>query len=128
MTGIIIENIVKITAALLLMLIGVLGTYLTTLATKRAETANVSEALRALTEAAKTTVGELQQTIVEPLKAAAADGKLTPDEIADLRNMLVAQTKQKMLPSAINIINAAGADIEAIILGVGENLINKAKQ
>lgn len=102
MTDIIIENIVKITAALLLMLIGVLGTYLTTLAAKRAETANVSEALRALTEAAKTTVGELQQTIVEPLKAAAADGKLTPDEIADLRNMLVAQTKQKMLPSAIN--------------------------
>lgn len=128
MTDIIIENIVKITAALLLMLIGVLGTYLTTLAAKRAETANVSEALRALTKAAKTTVGELQQTIVEPLKAAAADGKLTPDEIADLRNMLVAQTKQKMLPSAINIINAAGADIEAIILGVGENLINKAKQ
>lgn len=128
MTDIIIENIVKITAALLLMQIGVLGTYLTTLAAKRAETANVSEALRALTEAAKTTVGELQQTIVGPLKAAAADGKLTPDEIADLRNMLVAQTKQKMLPSAINIINAAGADIEAIILGVGENLINKAKQ
>ena len=128
MTDIIIENIVKITAALLLMLIGVLGTYLTTLAAKRAETANVSEALRALTEAAKTTVGELQQTIVGPLKAAAADGKLTPDEIADLRNMLVAQTKQKMLPSAINVINAAGADIEAIILGVGENLINKAKQ
>lgn len=128
MTDIIIENIVKITAALLLMLIGVLGTYLTTLAAKRAETANVSEALRALTEATKTTVGELQQTIVGPLKAAAADGKLTPDEIADLRNMLVAQTKQKMLPSAINIINAAGADIEAIILGVGENLINKAKQ
>ena len=128
MTDIIIENTVEITAALLLMLIGVLGTYLTTLAAKRAETANVSEALRALTEAAKTTVGELQQTIVGPLKAAAADGKLTPDEIADLRNMLVAQTKQKMLPSAINIINAAGADIEAIILGVGENLINKAKQ
>lgn len=128
MTDIIIENTVKITAALLLMLIGVLGTYLTTLAAKRAETANVSEALRALTEAAKTTVGELQQTIVGPLKAAAADGKLTPDEIADLRNMLVAQTKQKMLPSAINVINAAGADIEAIILGVGENLINKAKQ
>ncbi len=128
MTDIIIENVVKITAALVLMLIGVLGTYLTTLAAKRAETANISEALRALTEAAKTTVGELQQTIVEPLKAAAVDGKLTSDEIAKLRDMLVAQTKQKMLPSAINIINAAGADIEAIILGVGENLINKAKQ
>lgn len=128
MTDIIIENIVKITAALVLMLIGVLGTYLTTLAAKRAETANISEALLALTEAAKTTVGELQQTIVGPLKAAAVDGKLTSDEIAKLRDMLVAQTKQKMLPSAINIINAAGADIEAIILGVGENLINKAKQ
>lgn len=128
MADIIIENIVKIAAALLLMLIGVLGTYLTALASKRAETANIAEALRSLTEAAKTTVGELQQTVVGPLKEAAADGKLTSDEIAKLRDMLVAQTKQKMLPSAINIINAAGADIEAIILGVGENLINKAKQ
>ena len=72
MADIIIENIVKITAALLLMLIGVLGTYLTALASKRAETANVAEALRSLTEAAKTTVGELQQTVVNPLKEAAA--------------------------------------------------------
>ena len=84
MADIIIENIVKITAALLLMLIGVLGTYLTALASKRAETANVAEALRSLTEAAKTTVGELQQTIVNPLKEAAADGKLTQEEYDSL--------------------------------------------
>ena len=94
MADIIIENIVKITAALLLMLIAVLGTYLTALASKRAETANVAEALRSLTEAAKPS----------------------------------AETKRKMLPSTINLINGAGADIEAIILGVGESLINKAKQ
>lgn len=128
MADIIIENIVKITAALLLMLIGVLGTYLTALASKRAETANVAEALRSLTEAAKTTVGELQQTVLNPLKEAAADGKLTKAEIASLRDMLIAETKRKMLPSTINLINGAGADIEAIILGVGESLINKAKQ
>ena len=42
--------------------------------------------------------------------------------------MLITETKRKMLPSTINLINGAGADIEAIILGVGESLINKAKQ
>lgn len=128
MTEVIIENAVKIIAALLLMLIAVLGTYLTALAGKRAETANLHEALKALTDAAKTTVGELQQTVVDPLKEAAADGKLTPDEIKYLRDMLVDKTKTKMLPATLGIINAAGADIEAIILGVGESLINKNKQ
>ena len=126
--GLIILATLGFAAALLLMLIGVLGTYLTALASKRAETANVAEALRSLTEAAKTTVGELQQTVVNPLKEAAADGKLTKAEIASLRDMLIAETKRKMLPSTINLINGAGADIEAIILGVGESLINKAKQ
>lgn len=128
MTEVIIENAVKIIAAALLMLIAVLGTYLTALAGKRAETANLHEALKALTDAAKTTVGELQQTVVDPLKEAAADGKLTPDEINYLRDMLVDKTKTKMLPATLGIINAAGADIEAIILGVGESLINKNKQ
>lgn len=128
MTEVIIENAVKIIAALLLMLIAVLGTYLTALAGKRAETANLHEALKALTDAAKTTVGELQQTVVDPLKEAAADGKLTPDEINYLRDMLVDKTKTKMLPATLGIINAAGADIEAIILGVGESLISKNKQ
>lgn len=128
MTEVIIENAVKIIASALLMLIAVLGTYLTTLAGKRAETANLHEALKALTDAAKTTVGELQQTVVDPLKEAAADGKLTPDEINYLRDMLVDKTKSKMLPATLGIINAAGADIEAIILGVGESLISKNKQ
>ena len=128
MTEVIIENAVKIIAALLLMLIGVLGTYLTALAGKRAETANLHEALKALTDAAKTTVGELQQTVVDPLKESAADGKLTPDEINHLRDMLVDKTKMKMLPATLGIINAAGADIEAIILGVGESLISRSKQ
>ena len=128
MADIIIENIVKLTAALLLMLIGVLGTYLTALSAKRAETANLHNALRELVDAAKITVGELQQVMVGPLKEAAADGKLTPEEITRLRCTLVAETKRKLLPATLDLINAAGTDIEAIILGVGESFINKNKQ
>lgn len=123
MTDMIIENLVRIAAALLLMLVGVLGTYLTALAARRAETANLREALDGLTAAARTTVLELQQTTVEPLKAAAADGKLTEDEITALRAMLQQKTREKLLPSALELINAAGADVEALITGAAESLI-----
>ena len=123
MTDMIIENLVRITAALLLMLVGVLGTYLTALAARRAETANLREALDGLTAAARTTVLELQQTTVEPLKAAAADGKLTEDEITALRALLQQKTREKLLPSALELINAAGADVEALITGAAESLI-----
>lgn len=123
MTDMIIENLVRIAAALLLMLVGVLGTYLTALAARRAETANLREALDGLTAAARTTVLELQQTTVEPLKAAAADGKLTEDEITALRALLQQKTREKLLPSALELINAAGADVEALITGAAESLI-----
>lgn len=123
MTDIIIENLVRIAAALLLMLVGVLGTYLTALAGRRAETANLREALDGLTAAARTTVLELQQTTVEPLKAAAADGKLTEAEITALRALLLQKTREKLLPSTLELINAAGADVEALITGAAESLI-----
>lgn len=123
MTDMIIENLVRIAAALLLMLVGVLGTYLTALAARRAETANLREALDGLTAAARTTVLELQQTTVEPLKAAAADGKLTEDEITALRALLQQKTREKLLPSTLELINAAGADVEALITGAAESLI-----
>ena len=128
MAEIIIENLVKIAAALLLMLVGVLGTYLTALASRRAETKNLHDALYELTNAARVTVCELQQTTVEPLKAAAADGKLTEDEIAALRALLLQKTREKLLPATLELINAAGADIEALITGAAEAMINAMKQ
>lgn len=127
MADIIVENIVKLTAALLLMLIGVLGTYLTALVGRRTECARLQEAMASLTDAACMTVLELQQTTVEPLKAASADGKLSAGEIAELRLLLIEKTKEKLLPATLELINAAGADIEAMITGAAESMINRIK-
>ena len=73
------------------------------------------------------TVLELQQTTVEPLKAASADGKLSAEEIAELRLLLIDKTKEKLLPATLELINAAGADIEAMITGAAESMINRIK-
>ena len=84
MTDVILTEAVKIVGALLLMLIGVLGTWLTALMAKRTELSTVNAAKDELIFAAQQTVGELEQTIVNDLKAANLDGKLTQEEIASL--------------------------------------------
>ena len=73
------------------------------------------------------TVGELQQTIVDDLKANAADGKLTKEEIAMLGEKLVEKTLEKMSQPVYNLLNAAGTDIIALIKGAGEDWINSLK-
>lgn len=81
MTNVIIENLVQIVATLIVTLIGVLGAWLTAKIAKRAELSNISTATDEAIRAAQTTVLELQQTTVDKLKAASADGKLTKAEI-----------------------------------------------
>ena len=127
MANVIIENIVQIAATLLITLIGVLGTWLTTKLVKRAELKNISTATGEVVSAAQQTVLELQQTVVDQLKAASADGKLSKAEISDLGNLLLAGTKEKMSDTTINLLNAAGVDVDALIRGAGEAIINRIK-
>ena len=122
-TAVIIENAVQVTATLLLMLIGVLGTWISTKIAKREELKNISAATEEATKAAKTTVLELQQTTVEHLKAASADGKLTKDEIDSLGKALLEGTIAKMSASAVKLLNAAGVDLSELIKGIGESMI-----
>ena len=78
-------------------------------------------------DAAITTVLELQQTVVDDLKAAAVDGKLTKEEIAKLKNDLISMSMAKLSDTSVKILIAAGVDISAIITGAGEALIGKMK-
>lgn len=127
METVIIETVVQIAATLLITLIGVLGTYLTTKLAKKAELANIAAATNEATEAAQTTVLELQQTTVEAMKAASADGKLTESEIQELGALLLQKALDKMSNSAKNVLTSAGVDISALITGAGEALINRMK-
>ena len=128
MTNIIIESAVQIMATLLITLIGVLGSYLTIKLGKKQELAMVNAAQQEVIELAQQTVGELQQTMVENLKAAHADGKLTKEEIASLRKLLVDKTMEKLSVPTYTLLSAAAVDIGALIRGAGEDLIASIKR
>ena len=127
MENIIIETVVQIISALLLMLISLLGTWLTAKLAKRTELANIAAATDEATRVAQQTVLELQQTVVDNLKAANEDGKLTKEEVAELKELLLDGTMAKMSDTAKNMLTAAGVDISAIIRGAGEAFIRQMK-
>lgn len=119
----IITIVAQVIATLLITLIGVFGAWLTAKIGKRVELTNINKAKDELIEAAQQTVLELQQTVVEGMKAAAQDGKLTEDEITELSIMLLNKTKQKMSLPSIKLLEAAAVDVNALIRGAGEALI-----
>lgn len=125
MTDTIITIVAQVIATLLITLIGVFGAWLTAKIGKRVELTNINKAKDELVEAAQQTVMELQQTIVEGLKEKAADGKLTDEEIEGLCLSLLTKTKEKMSLPAIKVLEAAAVDVNALIRGAGEALIER---
>lgn len=125
MTDTIITIVAQVIATLLITLIGVFGAWLTAKIGKRVELTNINKAKDELIVAAQQTVMELQQTVVEGLKEKAADGKLTDEEIEGLCLSLLTKTKEKMSLPAINVLEAAAVDVNALIRGAGEALIER---
>ena len=128
MNEVIMETVVQIVGALLLTLIGVLGTWLTAKIGKHQELRNISTATTEAISAAQLTVLELQQTVVDGWKAANEDGKLTDEEINELGYLLVNKTVEKMSDSAVKLLVSAGVDITAIIKGAGEEMVLRMKR
>ena len=127
MNTVIIETIVSVLANLAITLIGVAGAWPVTQTAKTQQLNTINTAVGELTNAAEQTVLELQQTVVDDLKAASADGKLTQDEITALGKKLLEGTLQKMSDSGIGVLKAANVDINAIVTGAGEALIARIK-
>lgn len=127
MTNVILENIVNIFTTLLIMLIGVMGTWLTAQIGKSQRFGNIKTAVESVVNMAQLTAKELQQTVVEDLKHANADNKLTKEEIERLGVLLLNKTREKLSVPTYDLLNAAGVDIEAIIRGAGEAWIQEIK-
>ena len=125
--NILIENAVNITAAFFIALIGVFGAWLTARLGKATQLDTVNRAQQELIKLAQITVGELKQTVVDGMKAANKDGKLTKDEIAQLGNLLYEKTTAKLSASAMKVLTAAQVDISALITGTAEHLIGQMK-
>jgi hypothetical protein len=127
MVEIIMESVVQIVVTLMLTLIGVLGTWLTLKLGKKEELAAINVAQQEVIRLAHLTVEELQQTLVEGLKAAHEDGKLTKEEIAALGEALLDGTIAKMSAPTAKLLAAAAVDTTALIQGAGEAWIAKLK-
>ena len=127
MNTVIIETIVSVLANLAITLIGVAGAWLVTQIGKSQQLKTINAAVGELTTAAEQTVYELQQTVVDDLKAASADGKLTQEEITVLGKKLLEGALAKMSDSGIGVLKAANVDINAIVTGAGEAMIARIK-
>lgn len=119
----IIENVVQVITALMVLGIGSVSIWVLGKIGKYKDLDNVNAAVGEMHRAVINTVNELQQTVVDGLKAAAADGKLTADEIADLGEQVLDISMSKLSQPAINVLNAAGVDIVAYIKGICEERI-----
>ena len=127
-TDILIENAVNIAAAFFIALIGVFGAWLTAKLGKATQLDTVNRAQQELIKLAQITVGELKQTVVDGMKAANKDGKLTKDEITQLGQLLFDKTTAKLSASAMDVLTAAQVDISALITGTAEHLIGQMKE
>ena len=128
MDTVIIETAVSVLSNLAVTLIGVFGAWLLMQISKSQKLSTINAAVDELTGAAEQTVLELQQTVVDDLKAASADGKLTKDEIDALGKKLIDGALAKMSGSAMDVLKAANVDVNAIITGAGEALIARIKR
>jgi len=95
MQNILIEYAVNIVVSVIVALLGIAGSWVLSKLAKRVELANIREATKTLISMTQQTVSELEQTIVEGLKADSEDGKLTPDEIKMLGEQLLEITNEK---------------------------------
>ena len=115
MNEVIIEMVAQIVGTFMLMLIGVAGTWLTAKIAKRNELATIAAATEEATAAAQRVVLELQQTVVEGMKAACADGKLSDAEVEQLKGLLIDKALAQLSEPAKKVLAAAGKDVTAII-------------
>lgn len=118
----------RVVFELLMLVIGVAFAYLSKLTAKSRYLDHVSAAMDELERVVKTVVGDLQQTIVEGLKDASVDGKLSQEEIYDLGRLLLRKTHEQLSDPASDTIEAAGIDIDEAIHSFAEAYIAKIKR
>ena len=123
MTEVIINTAVQILGEIALALVGLLGAWVLAKIAKRNELTNIAAATDEATKAAQQTVLALQQTVVEGMKAAHEDGKLTEQEVQQLGVMLLNTAMKKLSDPAKNILQAAGKDVSAIIKDAAEEMV-----
>ena len=126
--GVLIEQVVTTVARVLEALVLAYGAWALEKFGKNKKLQNLNLAYQELCKIVKQTVRELNQTIVAELKEKSPDGKLTDIQIADLNARLLTLVKAKTDEVTIALLTAAGADLDALIIGQCEAYLDKLKE
>lgn len=124
--GVAIEQGVLVLARLMESVILVVGTWVLGKMAKQKQLQNVTEATGKLFEVTRQTVGELQQVFVNEWKEANG-GKLTDEQIRILKKELLRLVKEKLDDATMDLITAAGSDLDALITGEAESYLRRLK-
>ena len=124
----IIEVIVQVIGAVLMGVVSIAFAYVGKWMGQNKKLETLSSAMEQLEFVVKNVVGELQQTMVEGLKEASVDGKLSDEDIYDLGKLLVLKATEQLSDPASTTLEAAGIDIEGMIHSIAEAYIEKIKR
>ena len=128
MREVIIEVAVQVIGAILMGIVGVVFAYIGKWVGQAKKLESVAAAMEQLEAVVQNVVGELQQTMVEHLKAATADGKLSEQDIFDLGKLLELKASEQLSDPAADTLEAAGIDIDGMIHSIAEAYIEKIKR
>lgn len=125
--GVLIEQTVNSLAKLVQMAFFALAAFAADKLGKNLKLKNLNIAVQKVCDIARQTAGELQQTVVNDLKAENPGGKLTQSQIDDLGFRLINLVKLKLDTATQELIIASGADLDALITGECESYLNMLK-
>lgn len=125
---VIIQYVAEILGLLIITAIGILGAALLKKLNQSSKLGNISEATKQVIEATCETVRRLQQTLVDEWKSSSPDGKLTPQQVVELKQKVVTITLEQLGQPVLDLLAAAKIDIEAMITNAAESYINQLKR
>ena len=123
----IIQYVAEILGLAIATAIGILGTWILNKIRQNKNLTNISAATEQVITATQETVRRLQQTLVESYKEAQG-GKLTPEQILELKQKTLDITLQQLGAPTLNLLAAAKIDVANIITNAAEAFINEMKE
>lgn len=126
--NVIIQYVAEILGLLIITVIGVLGAALLKKINENSKLTNISKASEQVIGATQETVRRLQQTLVDSWKESAVDGKLTAEQVVELKKKVLEITLEQLGQPVLDLLAAAKIDVESMITNAAESYINQTKQ
>ena len=123
----IIQYIAEIVAILVISAIGVFGSWLLNKVKQQKGLENIAMATEQVIQAAQVTVRELQQTLVGNWKEQQENGKLTAEQIVELKQKAIDITLKKLSEPTLKLLESAKIDVEIMITSAAEAYIDELK-